>query len=82
MFDPLSEIRAVCERGGGAFLGEERILVNSRQTASRLLRGAIFKRFLPKDVRSDIESREGGIGTILPGLMCAGHRTSQSQRRD
>lgn len=71
MLDPLSDSLAVSQRGGGAFLAGARVV--APQGRPDRLQGAIFKRYLPAAVRADIERREGDVGTLLPGLMCAGH---------
>ncbi|MGZ5926921.1 MAG: inositol monophosphatase family protein [Rhizomicrobium sp.] len=73
MLDPLTDVLAVCQRGAGAFVGEDRIHTPSRSREASRLQGAILKRFLPPDIRSHIESRETLFGKVLPGLKCAGH---------
>jgi fructose-1,6-bisphosphatase/inositol monophosphatase family enzyme len=74
--DPLSDIMAIAERGSGAFLAGMRIRTSQIVPTAKDMRGAILTRFLPSEVRSQINTRSASIGTILPGLLCAGHEYS------
>ena len=73
MFDPLSDVMAIAQRGSGAFLADRRIRTSQVVLTAQEMRGAILTRFLPPDLRSRINRRSASIGTILPGLFCAGH---------
>ncbi len=73
MLDPLTDAMAVAERGGGAYLAGQRIIAPRGAVAAHALCGAVLTRFLPPDVRADIESRAPNVRQILPGLRCAGH---------
>jgi fructose-1,6-bisphosphatase/inositol monophosphatase family enzyme len=72
MLDPQSGGMAQAERGAGAVLGEAQVRAASECPPLAALRGAVFKRFLPPDLRQSIERRASVIGEMLPGLMCAG----------
>jgi fructose-1,6-bisphosphatase/inositol monophosphatase family enzyme len=73
MLDPLTDILAVAQKGGGAWLGGQRIVTTRTVPDERDLRGAVLTRFLSPELRSSIESRAQRIGGVLPGLRCAGH---------
>jgi fructose-1,6-bisphosphatase/inositol monophosphatase family enzyme len=73
MLDPLTDRIAVAEKGGGAYWGGARIVASRATPAADALRGAVLTRFLPPDLRADIEGRAQRVQTILPGLRCAGH---------
>jgi fructose-1,6-bisphosphatase/inositol monophosphatase family enzyme len=73
MLDPLTDVVAVAEKGGGAYLGGERIVTTRATPAVDELRGAVLTRFLPPTLRAQIETRGQQIREILPGLRCAGH---------
>jgi fructose-1,6-bisphosphatase/inositol monophosphatase family enzyme len=72
MLDPRRGEMARAERGSGAFLGGQRLRASDDCPPLGALRGAVFKRFLPAELRESIEGRAGAIGEMLPGLMCAG----------
>jgi fructose-1,6-bisphosphatase/inositol monophosphatase family enzyme len=73
MLDPLTDKIAVAEKGSGAYLGGVRIVASRATPATDALRGAVLTRFLPPELRAEIESRAPRVQTILPGLRCAGH---------
>lgn len=72
MLDPVSGALAVAERGGGAWLAGERITAPGGSPGSAGLRGAVFTRFMPREVRATVHSRTSAIGDALPGYMCCG----------
>lgn len=73
MLDPLTDKLAVAQKGGGAWLGGQRIATPRTVPDDRDLRGAVLTRFLPAELRLNIEARAPRVGGILPGLRCAGH---------
>lgn len=73
MLDPLTDVLAVAQKGGGAWLGGQRITTPRAVPEDRDLRGAVLTRFLPPELRLSIEARAQHVGGILPGLRCAGH---------
>lgn len=73
MLDPLSDMMAIAERGSGAFLAGRRIKTSQIVPMAGDMRGAIVTRFLPPELRSQVNARSASIGTFLPGLLCAGH---------
>lgn len=73
MLDPLRDVVAVAERGGGAFLAGSRIRTSPHVPPEGEMRGAILTRFLPPELRARIEGRSAALGTILPGFLCTGH---------
>jgi fructose-1,6-bisphosphatase/inositol monophosphatase family enzyme len=73
MLDPLTATLAVAQKGGGSWLGGQRIDTHRTVPDDRDLRGAVLTRFLPPELRSNIEARAPRVGCVLPGLRCAGH---------
>jgi fructose-1,6-bisphosphatase/inositol monophosphatase family enzyme len=73
MLDPLTDTIAVAQKGGGAYLGGQRLVTPRAVPEDCDLRGAVLTRFLPPELRSSIEARAQCVGEILPGLRCAGH---------
>lgn len=73
MLDPLTGSLAFARKGAGADLDGLRVLVPQTRLPLQALRGAVFTRFLPPDLRLRVEARAGQLGAVLPGLRCAGH---------
>ncbi len=73
MLDPLTDRMAMAERGGGATLAGARVRSPQEAPPWPATTGAVLTRFLPPDVRRQIEQRATGLGQIMPGLHCAGH---------
>lgn len=72
MLDPPRDVLAVAQRGGGAYIGGARIRTAITAPTLQDMHGAILKRFLPAQIRAEIETREAQVGGIFPGLGCAG----------
>lgn len=72
MLDPVTERLALTERGGGAWLNGNRVTTAKGSSSADQLRGAVFGRFMPPDIRSIVEARARNIGEQLPGYMCCG----------
>lgn len=73
MLDPLTDQVHTAERGGGAWTDGLRIRTDPTVPAEQALRGAVFTRFLPPELRARTDARAGRIAAVLPGLRCAGH---------
>ena len=73
ILDPLTDTLAVAQKGGGAWLGGQRIVTTRTVPNDGDLRGAVLTRFLPRELRLSIDTRAQCVGGILPGLRCAGH---------
>ena len=73
MLDPLTDVLAVAQKDGGAWLGGQRITTPCAVPEDRDLRGAVLTRFLPPELRLSIEARSQHVGGITAGLRCAGH---------
>lgn len=73
MLDPLTERMAMAELGGGATLAEERVRTPQSAPPWAATTGAVLTRFLPPELRRQIERRATGLGQIMPGLRCSGH---------
>lgn len=72
MLDPVTEMLAIAERGGGAWMGGNRITTAKGASSADQLRGAVFDRFMPPDLRAIVKARVANIGEQLPGYMCCG----------
>jgi fructose-1,6-bisphosphatase/inositol monophosphatase family enzyme len=72
IFEPVTGTMRVAERGAGAFADGRRVRAADDCPPPAAIRGAILKRFISPADRAKIEPREGMIGAVLPGLMCAG----------
>lgn len=72
MLDPVGGAMARAERGGGAFVGEERVKACLNCPPLAALCGAIHKRFMRPEDRVAVERRENALAAVLPGFMCAG----------
>jgi fructose-1,6-bisphosphatase/inositol monophosphatase family enzyme len=72
MLDPLTNLLTRAELGAGAYLESERLRTASDSPSSQTLRGAVLKKYMPSELREQVEQRVGRIGEILPGTHCAG----------
>jgi fructose-1,6-bisphosphatase/inositol monophosphatase family enzyme len=72
ILEPVAGTMRVAERGAGAFADGRRVRATADCPPPSEIRGAILKRFISPADRARIEPREHMIGTVLPGLMCAG----------
>jgi fructose-1,6-bisphosphatase/inositol monophosphatase family enzyme len=72
MLDPVTGRLAVTERGSGAWMDGNRVTTAKGSRGADQLRGAVFGRFMPPDIRTIVEARAGNIGEQLPGYMCCG----------
>ena len=73
ILDPLTGACATAEVGGGAFLRGRRITAGAESSPLSLMRGAVFRRFLPQEWRIGVERWSSSIAAALPGSACAGH---------
>lgn len=73
MLDPLTDTLAFAQKGAGAYLGGQRVCAPQTPLALEQLRGAIFTRFLPPALRTHIETCQGRLAQVLPGMRCSGH---------
>ncbi len=72
ILDPVTGMLAIAERGGGAWMGGNRITTAKGASSADRLRGAVFARFMPPNIRAIVEARAANIGEQLPGYMCCG----------
>ena len=72
MLDPMSNLMARAELGAGAYLESERLQTAGGSPGAALLRGAVLKKYMPPDLRQQIEQRLSRISEALPGTHCAG----------
>ncbi|MFN8531935.1 MAG: inositol monophosphatase family protein [Dehalococcoidia bacterium] len=70
--DPLKQVAATAEAGAGAFLNGTRVYTATQVPPLVSMRGAIYTRFLPVDLRTRLEARAGVFAEVLPGTRCCG----------
>jgi fructose-1,6-bisphosphatase/inositol monophosphatase family enzyme len=80
MLDPLTGNLCLAERGSGATLNGRR-LFNPENSGLRRLRGAVLTRFMPEEVRRQVESGTAALEK-LPGTLCAGAEYPSIARAD
>jgi fructose-1,6-bisphosphatase/inositol monophosphatase family enzyme len=73
ILNPVADIFAVAERGGGAFLDGVRVKAPATARPADQLRGPSFSRHTPDTVRRGVESARPSVGQIMPGHNCAGY---------
>jgi fructose-1,6-bisphosphatase/inositol monophosphatase family enzyme len=72
LLDPITDVLARAERGAGAFVDNERLQTSTLSPAASLLRGALLKKYMPVDLRMQVEKRIPRIAEALDGMRCAG----------
>jgi fructose-1,6-bisphosphatase/inositol monophosphatase family enzyme len=72
LLDPNSNLLSRAELGGGAYLESERLTASTLSPEAGLLRGAVLKKYMPRELRERVEARLSRIGEALPGTHCAG----------
>jgi fructose-1,6-bisphosphatase/inositol monophosphatase family enzyme len=82
ILDPVDGVLASAERGGGAYLGGERIVFESGARPLAALRGPVFGKYIPPDARALIAQGEPGVGEVLRGHNCAGYEYPAIARDD
>ncbi len=69
---PVDGSLAVAERGAGAFVDGVRVTAPGDGKDEAALRGTILTRFLPPELRQQIERNSTKLGALVPASMCAG----------
>jgi len=72
LLDPITNVLSRAEKGAGAFVDGERLVTRDGTMAPRYLRGAVLKKYMPDDLRQQVELRIPRIGEALDGMRCAG----------
>src|ERR1700712_490516 len=72
LLDPITDVMARAERGAGAFVENERMQTSTVSPAASLLRGALLKKYMPLELRQQVEQRIPRIAEALDGMRCAG----------
>jgi fructose-1,6-bisphosphatase/inositol monophosphatase family enzyme len=72
MLDPLTDVLCWAERGGGAYQAGQRVQTALEARPAAQLRGAVLTKYMPFELREEVTPRLARIGTVLPGLRCAG----------
>lgn len=72
LLDPLTNVMSRAERGAGAYVGDHRLRAPEGSPGASQLRGAVLQRYMPFELRQQVELRLPRIGEALPGTRCAG----------
>ncbi len=72
IYSPIDDTMAIAELGGGAHLNGTPIRSPATIPTTETLFGGVSMRFLPPDLRDQIESRRARVAEIRPPMMCAG----------
>jgi fructose-1,6-bisphosphatase/inositol monophosphatase family enzyme len=73
IYDPVTEVAAVAELGGGAWIAGVRVHAPSIATPASQLRGPASPKYLPPGPREAVAAGSRRIGEMLPGRNCAGY---------
>jgi fructose-1,6-bisphosphatase/inositol monophosphatase family enzyme len=73
ILDPVADVFAVAERGGGAVLDGARVKASAIARPAEELRGPSFSRHIPDTVRRGVASARPSVGQIIPAHNCAGY---------
>lgn len=82
ILDPVDGVLASAERGGGAYLGGERVVFEPGSREPGDLRGPVFGKYIPPDVRTLIAKGAASVGEVLRGQNCAGYEYPAIARDD
>jgi fructose-1,6-bisphosphatase/inositol monophosphatase family enzyme len=70
--EPVPDTVAAAEVGSGAYVDGVRMVLDDTPVPLDELRGALLTRYLPAELRSQVELRGKRLGEALPGQHCAG----------
>jgi fructose-1,6-bisphosphatase/inositol monophosphatase family enzyme len=72
IYDPVRDVLAMAERGGGAFLDGVRVKAPPTVRPTQELRGLSFSHRAPATIRRSVEQARPTVGEVLSGFNCAG----------
>jgi fructose-1,6-bisphosphatase/inositol monophosphatase family enzyme len=72
LLDPITGVMSRAELGSGAFVESERLLTGSACPAATSLRGAVLTKYMPFELRQQVELRLPRIAEAHEGTRCAG----------
>jgi fructose-1,6-bisphosphatase/inositol monophosphatase family enzyme len=72
LLDPLTNTLSRAERGAGVDVEGTRLRTSEGSPGAALLRGAVLKKYMPFELRQQVELRIPRIDEALPGTRCAG----------
>jgi fructose-1,6-bisphosphatase/inositol monophosphatase family enzyme len=72
LLDPITNQLSRAERGAGAYVDGERLQTSGGSPGAAQLRGAVLKKYMPIELRQQVERRLQRIEQALPGTRCAG----------
>jgi len=72
ILDPLSGRLAAAQRGAGAWIDGQRITASQTASPDAELRGAVLRRFLPREVTTRVAAAEARFKELSAGSGCAG----------
>lgn len=72
LLDPISNTLSRAERGAGAYAEGARLTTSDGSPGAARLRGAVLNKYMPFELRQQVEQRIPRIEEALPGTRCAG----------
>jgi fructose-1,6-bisphosphatase/inositol monophosphatase family enzyme len=63
----------VAEAGSGAYRDGVRVKTRTDDPAPAALRGVVTRRYLPPDLRAEVQAHAGALGAVTGGRHCAGY---------
>jgi len=72
ILDPVANQLSVSEKGSGSWINGERVTVGEGSTELNDMRGAVLRRFLPKELEEHVAAVEERFADLSMGSKCAG----------
>ncbi|WP_203698667.1 inositol monophosphatase family protein [Catellatospora coxensis] len=71
IYEPVPGTVAAAEAGAGSYVDGVRMVLDHTPVSAEQLRGAVMTKYLPPDLREQMESRLPNLSEAIPGLRCA-----------
>ncbi len=71
IYEPVPDMVTVAESGSGSYIDGERMVLDHTPLSPDELRGAVMTKYLPPQVREQVEARLPKLSEAIPGLRCA-----------
>lgn len=72
ILDPIAKQLAISEKGSGSWINGEQVTVGEGSPELSDMRGAVLRRFLPKELEEHVAAVEGHFRDLSVGSKCAG----------
>jgi len=72
LLDPITNRLSRAELGAGAYVDGTRLSTSAGSPGAAQLRGAVLQKYMPRELREQVEQRISRIEQALPGTRCAG----------